>query len=80
MKTTLLIWVLRTALALLLNKTSIKELLALVKEAELMDANGFAKRGVVYRNLKEKETTNSTQLINTLVEMGVMLYRLYTRK
>lgn len=68
---------LNVALRLLLKHTRVKDVLDLVNEAEEEMNNPFARRGYVYRRLKEREKGEaSTGELNLVLEAGVNLYRL----
>lgn len=77
MKTVLLRLTLQIALTLLLKNTSVSRLLATVEDAARTLENNFARKGHVYRSLKELEGDQVTEsVLNLAVEMGVVLMNL----
>ncbi len=77
MKTVVIKMVLKAALYFLLQNSRVRDVLAFVKEAEEELNNPFARRGHVYRRLKETEGESKPKNeLNLAVELGVGLYRL----
>lgn len=64
-------------LSYLLNNTRIMDLLQLIQDAAREQTNDFARRGQVYRALKEREGEGAqTQVLNVAVELGLLLAQL----
>jgi hypothetical protein len=81
MKVAIVKMVLRVALYFLLQNNRVKDVLSLVDEAEKELSNPFARRGHVYRKLKETEGEKTpTGDLNLALELGVSLYRLLDKK
>lgn len=74
--------VLQLALYFLLQNNRVQDVLDYVKDAEENLSNPFARRGHVYRKLKETEGDGgaSTGDLNLALELGVRLYRLANQK
>jgi DNA integrity scanning protein DisA with diadenylate cyclase activity len=66
----------RLVIWFLLNKTSVGQVLGYIQQAEEKEKNDFSKRGYVLRNLKTTENDLSNNDLNTIVELGVKLWKL----
>tara|TARA_B100002019_G_scaffold290703_1_gene309008 strand:- start:2983 stop:3231 length:249 start_codon:yes stop_codon:yes gene_type:complete len=66
----------RLVIWFLLNKTSVGQVLDYIQQAEEKEKNDFSKRGYVLRNLKTTENGLSNNDLNTIVELGVKLWKL----
>lgn len=75
MKEFLLQVVLRVLLILLAEHTRFQDLLRWVRMAEDLHTNAMAKRGEVYRQIKEVEPDLSQSAINSLLELAVVIYK-----
>jgi hypothetical protein len=75
MKTLLLQAALRLLVALLADHTRFRDILALVIQADAEHTNNMAKRGFVYRAIKERDPQLTQSAINAMVELGVLVYR-----
>ena len=81
MKETIIKIVISIALHFLLQNTKVRDILAMVEDAELNKDNAFARRGQVYRQLKEREGDDvRVSDLNMALELGVGLYRLINKK
>jgi hypothetical protein len=81
MKVAIIKVVLRVALYFLLQNNRVKDVLDMVRQAEQDKDNPFARRGQVYRQLKETEGESArVSDLNMALEMGVGLYRLANKK
>lgn len=65
----------RMLVSLLSRNTRVSQLLAYIAEAERSEATAFGKRGYVYRLLKRDDPKLTEHVINTLVEIGVTLFK-----